>query len=111
MYICYLFTSFLSDFVTLCSAASQAPLSMGFSRQQYWTGLLCPHPGDLPNPGIEPGSPASQKDSLPTEPPGNPMYVCTYVCIYTHICIFFFKEKNLYLQFTLQGGEKIPSGK
>ena len=94
MYICYLFTSLLSDFVTLCSAASQAPLSLGFSRQQYWTGLPCPHPGDLPNPGIEPGSPASQKDSLPTESPGNPMCVCTYahICMYTclYICTYMY---------------------
>ena len=47
----------------------QAPLSMGFSRQEYCSGLLCPPPGDLPNPGIEPRSPALQADSLPSEPP------------------------------------------
>ena len=47
--------------------ACQAPLSMGFSRQEYWSGLPCPPPGDLPNPGIEPRSPALQTDSLPTE--------------------------------------------
>ena len=47
----------------------------GFSRQEYWSGLLCPPPGDLPNPGIEPRSlmsPALQADSLPSEPPGKP---------------------------------------
>ena len=58
---------------TLCSprtVARQAPLSMGFSRQEYWSGLLCPPPGDLPNPGIEPRFPALQADSLPPEPPG-----------------------------------------
>ena len=49
----------------------QAPLPMGFSRQAYWSGLPFPSPGDLPNPGIEPGSPALQADSLPSEPPGN----------------------------------------
>ena len=48
----------------------QAPLSMGFSRQEYWIGLPFPSPGDLPNPGIEPGSSASQADALPSEPPG-----------------------------------------
>ena len=48
----------------------QAPLPMGFSRQEYWSGLPCPSPGDLPDPGIEPGSPAWQADSLPSEPPG-----------------------------------------
>ena len=45
----------------------QAPLSMGFSRQEYWSGLPFPSPGDLPDPGIEPASPALQADSLPTE--------------------------------------------
>ena len=46
------------------AVAHQAPLSMGFSRQEYWSGLPGPPPGDLPNPGIEPGSPALQADSL-----------------------------------------------
>ena len=46
---------------------------MGFSRQEYWSGLPCPPPGDLPNPGIEPRSPALQADSLPSEPPGKPI--------------------------------------
>ena len=49
------------------TVACQVPLSMEFSRQEYWSGLLCPPPGDLPNPGIEPGSPALQVDSLPAE--------------------------------------------
>ena len=49
------------------TVACQAPLSMGFSRQEYWSGLLFPSPGDLPNPEIEPKSPALQADSLPTE--------------------------------------------
>ena len=44
----------------------------GFSRQEYWNGLPCPPPGDLPNPGTEPRSPALQADSLPSEPPGKP---------------------------------------
>ena len=44
---------------------------MGFSRQEYWSGLPFPSPGDLPDPGIESGSPALQADSLPFEPPGN----------------------------------------
>ena len=47
--------------------ACQAPLSMGFSREEYWSGLLFPSPGDLPHPGIEPGSPTLQADDLPTE--------------------------------------------
>ena len=49
------------------TVACQAPLSMGFSRQEYWSGLLFPSAGDLPNPGIEPGSPVLQTDSLLTE--------------------------------------------
>ena len=54
----------------------QAPPSMGFSRQEYWGGLPFPPPGDLPDPGIEAGSPALQADSLLSEPPGKPDYIC-----------------------------------
>ena len=57
----------------LWSIARQAPLSMGVSRQGYWSGLRFPSPGDLPDPGIEPRSPALQADALPSEPPGKPM--------------------------------------
>ena len=46
---------------------------MKFSRQEYWSGLPLPSPGDLPDPGIEPGSPALQADSLPSEPPEKPL--------------------------------------
>ena len=46
---------------------------MGFSRQEYWSGLPCPSPGDLPDAGIEPGSPAFQADALTSEPPGKPI--------------------------------------
>ena len=52
------------------TVARQAPLSMGFSRQEYWSGLPFPSPGDLPNPGIEPRSPALQADAFSSEPPG-----------------------------------------
>ena len=55
--------------VTPWTVAHQAPPSMEFSRQEYWSGLPFPSPGDLPNPGIEPGSPALQADTLPSEPP------------------------------------------
>ena len=57
------------SFATLWIVACQSPLSMGFSRQEYWSGLPCPPPGDLPDTRIEPMSPALQVDSLPTEPP------------------------------------------
>ena len=55
------------SFVTPQTIALQAPLSMGFSRQGYWSGLPFPSPGDLHDPGIKPRSPALQADSLPTE--------------------------------------------
>ena len=60
---------------TLCNpwtVAYQAPLSMGFSRQECWSGLPFPSPGDLPDPGIKPWSPALRADALPSEPPGKP---------------------------------------
>ena len=63
-------------FVTLWTVACQAPLSMGFSRQEYWSGLPYSPPGDLPDPGMEtvtPASPALQAGSFPTEPPGKPV--------------------------------------
>ena len=57
-------------FATPWTVAYQAPPSMGFSRQEYWSGLLFPSPGDLPNPGIKPKSPALQADALTSELPG-----------------------------------------
>ena len=56
-------------FATPWTVAYQAPQSMGFSRQEYWSGLPFPSPGDLLDPGIEPGSPELQADALPSEPP------------------------------------------
>ena len=61
--------SVASDFATPWTVAYQAPPSMGFSRQEYWSGLPFPSPGDLPNPGIDPGSPTLQADALTSEPP------------------------------------------
>ena len=60
-------------FVTPWTVAYQAPQSMEFSRQEYWSGLSFPLPGDLPDPGIEAGSPALQADALPSEPQGKPI--------------------------------------
>ena len=60
-------------FATPWTVAYQASLSMGFSRQEYWSGLPFPSPRDLPDPGIEPESPALQADALPSEPPGKPL--------------------------------------
>ena len=56
--------------MTPWTVARQAPLSMGFSRQEHWSGFPFPSPEDLPDPGIKAGSPALQEDSLPSEPPG-----------------------------------------
>ena len=61
-------------FVTPWTVKFQAPLSMRFPWQEYWSGLLFLSPGDLPNPGTEPQSPAFQVDSLPSEPPGKPLH-------------------------------------
>ena len=57
-------------FATPWTVAHQALKSMEFSRQKYWSGLPFPSPGDLPNPGIEPGFPALQADALPSKPRG-----------------------------------------
>ena len=59
-------------FVMTQTVAHQAPLALGFSRQEYQSGLPFPSPGDLPNPGIKPRSPELQVDSLPSEPAGKP---------------------------------------
>ena len=58
--------------MTPWTVAHKAPLSMGFSRQGYWSGLPFPSLEDLPNLGIEPGSHTLQADALPSEPPGKP---------------------------------------
>ena len=69
--------SIVSDSVTSRTVAHQAPLSMGFSRQEYWSRLLCPPLGEFPDPGIEPWSPSLQVDSLPFELQGSP-YLYSY---------------------------------
>ena len=93
----YVFACMLSHFShvwlfeTLWTVACQAPLFMGFSRQEYWCGLPCPPPGELPYPGIKLTSPASPKlqvNYLPTELPGKPKYICIYTHTYIYIYIF-----------------------
>ena len=71
MCVCELLSS-VQFFVSPWTVACQAPLPMEFSKQEYWSGLPFPAPGDLPHPGIKPRSPALQADSLPSEPPGKP---------------------------------------
>ena len=77
-------------FVTPWTVAHQAPLSVEFSRQEYWRGLPFPSVGDLPHLETEPGSPVLQADSLPAEPPGKP-FICTEelkICVTRFIAIF-----------------------
>ena len=79
-------------FATPWTIAHQAPPSIGFSRQEYWSGWPFPSPGDLPNPGIKPGSPTLQTDALPFEPPGklNPNErQCQKMFKLSHICAHF----------------------
>ena len=64
-------------FVTPCTTAHQAPLSMGFPRQEYWSGQPFPFPGDLCDPGIKSASPASAGGFFTTEPPGKLKYLNT----------------------------------
>ena len=68
-------------FATPWTVAYQGSPSMEFSRQEYWSGLPFPSPGDLPNPGIEPRSPALEADALTSEPPGKPTHKS---CTQTH---------------------------
>ena len=93
-------------FVTPWTIAHQSPLSMGFPKQEYWSGFPFPSPEDLPDRGIEWGSPALQADSLPAELPGKPklcvkeyslspqvfvecgFFVCLFVCFFLgRVCI------------------------
>ena len=79
----------------LMAVALQAPLSWEFFRQEYWSGLPCPSPRDLPNPGIKPRSPALRAGSLPSEPPGKPP--CIYVCV----CVIYIHSFRLFSQWAI----------
>ena len=71
----------MSDsFVTPWTVAHQAPLSMGFPRQEYWSGVPLPSPGDLPDPGLQPESPVLAYGFFTTEPPGKPKYMQSTSC-------------------------------
>ena len=101
--------------MTPWAVAHQAPLSIGFPRQEYWSGLPFPFPGNLLNPGIESRSPALQVDSLLTEPPGKPSIyasqstldffshntyvVCKYIliCKIPCSCLFLLKKKKSHI--------------
>ena len=75
--VCVLVAQSCPAFCDPWTVASQAPLSMEFSRQKYWSGLPFSSPGNLPNPGIEPRSSTLQADSLQSEPPGKPNKLLT----------------------------------
>ena len=80
--MCVVSCSVMSDSVTLWTVGRQAPLSMGFPRQEHWSGWPFPSPGDLPDPGIEPASPVSlalQTDSLPLSPLGTPIISSSFI--------------------------------
>ena len=81
-------------FATPWTVAYQALPSMGFSRQECWSGLPFPSQGDLPDPGIEPRSPALQADALLSEPPGKPtQYVrITFICLFWNSCSNFLRS-------------------
>ena len=109
--------------MTLWTVAHQAPLSMGFSRQEYWSGLPLSSPGDLPYREMKPRSPTLQMDSLPSKPPGKLLKVFSCITIYKfynftfHISVFdlpvsmfvvmsvcFFLGPFLYMVFMLSCG-------
>ena len=121
MYFCFLIFSFLSpaDLVSKSSptlmipwiVAHQDPLSIRFRRQEYWNGLSFASQGDLPNPMIEPGTPALQADSLPTEPLGEPqkLLIVSLLSFFLHlfhlwftIWDYFFLSQIHFLQILLK---------
>ena len=83
--------------LTPWTVAYQAPPSMGFSRQECWSGLPFSSPGDLPDPGIKPRSPALQADALPSEPPGKSVYMYK---IYIHVYIYLGEGNGNPLQYS-----------
>ena len=70
--VAQLYPILFNPIATPWTVVHQSALSMGFSRQEYWSGLPCPPPGDLPNPGSKPASPALYAVSLSSVPPGKP---------------------------------------
>ena len=99
-------------FVSAWTIACQAPLSMEFSRQEYWSRLPFPSPGNLPDPGIESRSPALQADSLQSETPGKPNVQCNRnvlcICEVLHNKTFL-KYRQKLKRPTLQGNPSMVS--
>ena len=94
---CMLSHSVVSDSLISWTVACQVPLSMGFSRQEYWSGLPFPTLGDFPHPGMEPGSPALQADSSPSEPPGKPISIYLSIYMYSSLSIYIHSFLSLYI--------------
>ena len=83
-----------ADCLPFSVQCSQAPLCMGFSRGEYWSGLPFPSPGHLPNPGIKPGSPALHADSSPSKSPGKPIMKPMRVLLFFLRKYYFFKNSE-----------------
>ena len=89
---CLVTQSLMSDSLQPHGLQSTTPRSMGFSRQEYWSGFSFPSPGDLLNQGIKAGSPALQADSLLSEPPGKPQYALVISIIIINIILLLAKR-------------------
>ena len=85
-----------NSFAIPCNTACQAPLSMGFPRQEYWNGLPFHSPGYLPNLRNERTSPALASGFFTTKPPGKPLYLCmcVCVCVCVYVCVCVEKERE-----------------
>ena len=98
MHVCVLnLFSCVRLFVILWTVACQVPLYMGFSRQEYWSGLPCPPPGDLPDPGVKPSSPALQVDSLPLSHRESPQNIVTDIQDYILESVFLATQNIIFL--------------
>ena len=92
-------------FATPWTVAHQASQSMGFSRQEYWSGLPVPSPGDLPGPEIEPMSPTLQADTLTSELPGKPIFQLPNICLKNRTLLAEY-SKMIILSYLFDGKEE-----
>ena len=104
MYVCmWKSLSCVWLFASPWTVAHQAPSSIGFPRQEYWSGLPFPSPGDLPDPGIQPGSPAFQADSLPSEsPPSSVFWTPPYAVLHLGLTWGFLPPEMLFTNLSLK---------
>ena len=84
--------------MTSWTVVRQAPLSMGFSRQEYWSGLPVPSPRDLPDSGIEPRSLILQADFLPSEPPGKPILTLLKTAEMNNLVVVLVKKSRSFVR-------------